>query len=130
MTRTVTLAGLEVTLEAGHRAWACYEKMTGRSVLLATHLRELFRGGLSQTYEWGWALSTKWRSAHAPTMLYDAWLDLFPAVGTPEWSEVHTAVSDLVVLPFYDKTWAELVQMLNEAGEQAEAEANRVVTDG
>lgn len=127
MTRTVNLAGLTVTLEAGHRAWACYEKFSGRSVLLATHLRVLFTGGVSLVYEWGWALSAKWRAANAPTMTYDAWLDLFPAVGTPEWGEVHTAVSDLVVLPFYDKTWAELIAMLNEVGEQAEDEAKKAI---
>lgn len=127
LTRTHNLAGLEVTIEAGHRAWSAYEEKTGRSVLLATQLRELFTGGATRIYEWGWALSAKWRAQHAPTMLYEAWLDILPELGSESWNEFHAKVSDLVTLFFYSKTWAELVDLLKEQERLAEEEAQKVV---
>lgn len=128
LTRTHVLLDQEVTFEAGHRAWDAYEKHTGRSVLAATHLRELFTAGISTVHEFGWALSARWRAAHAPTWLYEGWLDVLPPVGSDSWDELHAKVSDLVGLAFYGKTWAELLQMLEELAVEAKRQAEKVIS--
>ena len=107
-----TVAGLEMEFTAGHPAWACYEALTGRSIFDATQLLALFRAGVSLVHEFGWALSVRWRREHQPGMLYEAWVDLLPALGTPEWEALHLAISDEVGQAFYGRTWAELLGLL------------------
>lgn len=115
-----TVAGLEIEFVAGHPAWACYEALTGRSIFDAQQLLALFRAGVSLVHEFGWALSVKWRREHQPTMLYDAWVDLLPALGTEEWAELHRVISDEVAGAFYGKTWAELLGLLKVTAEAIE----------
>lgn len=107
-----TVAGLDMEFAAGHPAWACYEALTGRSIFDATQLLALFRAGVSLVHEFGWALSVRWRREHQPGMLYEAWIDLLPALGTDEWAELHRAISDEVAEAFYARTWAELLGLL------------------
>lgn len=126
-TRTHQILDFEVTLEAGHRAWDTYEKLgPGRSVLVATNLKALWSSGISMVYEFGYSLARKWMDGpgaqYAPSgWTYETWLDALPPVGSESWNELHTKVSDLVCLPFYNKTWGEMLKALEDTCKAIEA---------
>ncbi|MFI0609204.1 MAG: hypothetical protein ACH37Z_15100 [Anaerolineae bacterium] len=121
MIRTHNLLDTEVTLEAGHRAWAAYEAQAGRSVLVATNLHALWGAGISMVYEFGWGLSAKWRASHAPALSYENWLDALPPIGSDSWNELHAKISDLVCLTFYGKDWAEMLALLESTARAMKA---------
>ena len=123
MIRTHEIAGVEVTLEAGHRAWAAYERQTGRSILEATEFGRLMRAsvGVSMVYELGYAMARKWMDSPAGQAVgvwsYETWLDVLPEIGSDSWNELHTKVSDLVCQAFYGKSWAQMLAALDAMAE-------------
>lgn len=115
LTRTHTILDLEVTLEAGHRAWAAYERVTGRSVLEAIEFSRLMRAttSVAMVYEFGFAMVEKWALSQGLNWQPGTWLDALPTLGSDSWNELHEKVCDLVCLSFYDKTWREMLQALD-----------------
>lgn len=128
LTRTHTILDLEVTLEAGHRAWAAYEKLTGRSILSAVEFHSLMTASVSlaMVYEFGYALARKWMDSpegrkYAAEWFHETWLDALPPVGSDSWNELHQKVADIVCQAFYEKTWAQMLIDLNVISAAIEA---------
>lgn len=126
---THQLLDFEVTLEAGHRAWRAYEKLTGRSILNAVEFHALMTTSVTLTmvHEFGFALARKWMDGpgreYAKEWSQEAWLDALPPVRSDSWNELHQKVCDIVCHAFFEKTWAQMLIYMNVFSTAAEADA-------
>lgn len=125
---THKLLDLDVEFEAGHRAWNAYEVHTGRSVLVDTRLRHLLAPGMQVCYDFGWALSAKWRAIHAPNWTFATFLDALPPMGTESWNELRASLSDVVSQAFHGVSWADLLAFCNSKWDEVEANADAVTS--